>query len=440
MELTPITPLFSLHCFPFNKTENILENARFTNRNLNFAFLTYLLLLLIVFVKASNVHRKYEASIIFSCSLLISLIAFPLLLGLAFVFTLYRQIIGLILKIKLKDNFGGLLHGTDSVWAIEDQSKSIVNILMLIESDYDSEKFYYHIKHSLQEIIFESSLCLPKLSATFHQAFGYFYLRKNNITIDNCVKPIKINSDEKAKLMIQLSTRCNLSLPKGHSAFWEILVGDNKVKWRDHKKFYPVIFRVHHSLTDGISLLGILTNLFSNSSSSHKDYVKQELGIRGKLKMCARNLYAILSAPVVIFLQMSRSPDCNKLHGPMLSDQKILAVKVENKPFSIGIIKKIKKNLVDDGFTFSDILLTAVSAGFREYFEKNSLSKPKSLTAVVLSYPRDCVNSTNLTLKNQFSLAMMNLPLDKCTKSYYRDTLWMVNKEARRLKGSNDYQ
>lgn len=291
-------------------------------------------------------------------------------------FALYKQIVKLILKIKLKDNFGGLLHGSDSVWAIEDQSKSIINILMIIESQYDSEKFYNHIKHLLREIVFESPWCLPKLSSTFHQALGYFYLIKNNITVDNCVKSFKIHSNEeeitKEGLMEYLSKLSNFNLPKNHTAFWEILVGDHKVKWRDHKKFYPIIFRVHHSLADGVSLLGILTKIFSNNS----DQVKQKLAIKGKLQIYAGYLYGILSVPAVIFLQIARNPDCNRLHGLGLSGQKVLAMKVEDEPFSIGAIKEIKNNL-GDGFTFSDILFTAVSASFREYFEKVNIKNRK---------------------------------------------------------------
>lgn len=54
MEPTSIT-LIPLHCLPLNKTENILE---FTvkNKNFNFAFLIYLLIILTVFIKASNIH------------------------------------------------------------------------------------------------------------------------------------------------------------------------------------------------------------------------------------------------------------------------------------------------------------------------------------------------------------------------------------------------
>lgn len=65
---------------------------------------------------------------------------------------------------------------------------------------------------------------------------------------------------------------CNVSLPFNHSASWEILVSKQHICNTDSKLHIPVLFRVHHSLGDGIALLRLFLETVADKDAPKRDY------------------------------------------------------------------------------------------------------------------------------------------------------------------------
>ncbi|XP_015609038.1 uncharacterized protein LOC107274419 [Cephus cinctus] len=204
----------------------------------------------------------------------------------------YRNLVKIILSVKYKDKFVGLLDGTDCVWALEEPtSLSVVNILAILEKDTQMkiknnndilENFRMLAKSRLLTSKFE------KLQYRRKKQYGYFFWVKSNpeTDLENRIKWLQdehmecdgscdnINGHYLRELLAKI---CNDPLPDDHEASWEILIGrtctkatsgsvchmeEGRILRNDthasDKIRTPILFRVHHSLGDGVALLRLL--------------------------------------------------------------------------------------------------------------------------------------------------------------------------------------
>ncbi|CAL7936347.1 unnamed protein product [Xylocopa violacea] len=201
----------------------------------------------------------------------------PLIILLLIFSYIYRRIVEVVLRIQLKDKFAGLLNGTDCVWAVEHPSAlSVNNILLIIEKDARHsnvnflERFREFAKNHIVCTSFEKLLYKRK------RKYGYyFWERSDEIDLRERVRWLeyeRTNCDGSCDniynghLKRVLWNVCNQPLPENHTASWEILIGKCCPRSSHHylrrmedrftsKIKVPVLFRVHHSLGDGMSLL-----------------------------------------------------------------------------------------------------------------------------------------------------------------------------------------
>ncbi|XP_011688941.1 PREDICTED: uncharacterized protein LOC105450689 [Wasmannia auropunctata] len=200
---------------------------------------------------------------------------------------IYRRSVEIALRIQLRSKFAGLLKGADCVWAVEDVSLSVVNILMILEkAARDSNAIFLEAFRNLinERIVSKAAgTTLEKLFYLRSQKFGYYFWERSekvdlkdrirwlecvNANCDGSCEDISSESFRKT-----LENVCNRPLPEDHRAAWEILVGRRCPRSRSHVeegrlcpeecfntdiRKIPVLFRVHHSLGDGVALLGLL--------------------------------------------------------------------------------------------------------------------------------------------------------------------------------------
>ncbi|KOC60631.1 hypothetical protein WH47_07992 [Habropoda laboriosa] len=190
---------------------------------------------------------------------------------------LYRRIVEIILRIQLKNKFAGLLDGTDCVWAVEEQSAlSVNNILLIIEKDarHSNINFLESFRDLARNRIINSSY--DKLLYKRKRKFGYyFWERSEEIDLRERVRWLEYERSNcdgscdniyNGHLKRVLWNVCNQPLPEDHTASWEILIGKCCPRSSHHylrrmeerltsKIKIPVLFRVHHSLGDGMALL-----------------------------------------------------------------------------------------------------------------------------------------------------------------------------------------
>jgi len=216
---------------------------------------------------------------------------------------IYRRSVEIVLKIQLRSKFAGLLKGTDCIWAVEDAvSLSVINILMILEKRRNSNAIFLEdFRNMINDRIVSKAAgtTLEKLFYLRSQKFGYyFWERSEEIDLKDRIRWLECanaNCDGSCEDIFGESFRkilenmCNKPLPNDHRAAWEILVGKRCPKSRSHveegrlfpeecfntdTRKIPILFRVHHSLGDGVALLGLLLKTIADEDGTKETRVK----------------------------------------------------------------------------------------------------------------------------------------------------------------------
>ncbi|XP_033340305.2 uncharacterized protein LOC117228585 [Megalopta genalis] len=211
---------------------------------------------------------------------------------------LYRRVIDLVLRAQLKEKYAGLLDGADSIWAIEEPSALAVNNILLI-FEKDARHSNTNFLDSFRELV--RTRLLPsvheKLLYKRKKRFGYYYWeRTDEIDLKERVRWLEYerascdgscDSVYNGHLKRILWNVCNQPLPEEHTASWEILVGKCCPRSSHHylrrleerlasKIKIPVLFRVHHSLGDGMALLKFFKEVIVDKEPVQETYVHLE--------------------------------------------------------------------------------------------------------------------------------------------------------------------
>ncbi|XP_011169477.1 uncharacterized protein LOC105202586 isoform X1 [Solenopsis invicta] len=217
---------------------------------------------------------------------------------------IYRRSVGIVLRIQLKNKFAGLLKGTDYVWAVEDTvSLSVINILMILEKAAENSNagFLKDFSNLVNDRIVSKAAdtTLEKLFYLRRQKFGYyFWERSEKINLEDRIRWLNncagANCDGSCEDVFSESFRktlenvYNRSLPNDHMAGWEILIGRRCLKSRSveegclsseecfntNTRKIPILFRIHHSMGDGVALLGLLLKTIAEEEVTKEMRVK----------------------------------------------------------------------------------------------------------------------------------------------------------------------
>lgn len=222
----------------------------------------------------------------------------PLIILLLICSYFYRRIVEIVLRIQLKDKFAGLLDGTDCVWAIEQSSAlSVNNILMILEKDarHSNANFLESFRDLAKNRIVYSYF--EKLLYKRKRKFGYyFWERSEEIDLKGRIRWLEYergNCDGSCDniynghLKRVLSNVCNQPLPENHTASWEILIGKCCPRSSHHylrrmeerltsKIKVPILFRVHHSLGDGMALLKFFRDIIIDKEPVPETFLQLE--------------------------------------------------------------------------------------------------------------------------------------------------------------------
>lgn len=88
-----------------------------------------------VFIKVELLQGM--SALLALASLLITVILAPLTCAVLLLFSCYRRLVSMTLRLLVGPQFAGLLHGTDACWAFEeDTSLSVINVLALADFSF----------------------------------------------------------------------------------------------------------------------------------------------------------------------------------------------------------------------------------------------------------------------------------------------------------------
>uniref|UniRef100_A0A182FB39 O-acyltransferase WSD1 C-terminal domain-containing protein n=2 Tax=Anopheles albimanus TaxID=7167 RepID=A0A182FB39_ANOAL len=424
----------------------------------------------------------------------------PVLIIIALFFKLYRNGVGIVLRQRHGKHFKGLLDGADVVWAIEDQnSRGMINILAYIEQpllDHNtaiSADILLTLRKRISSRLMRQYQPHPKMFWKRCLELGYyFWSDQSQLTIEDYIRYLDIIPlngvnyyIEESQLRALLSAINNRNLPANHSSSWEVLVGRQPLlNKRNQMLQYPIVFRVHHSLGDGVALMRLLLESIADKElptrwkhlsklkllninyilkQNTKDYriyrpklyftrlVKRLPSISDiveQVQRLKRIVLTIYTAPAFFLDVFRRKVDNNCIHSTEMTDKKIVSwiheenIQTSNEATMIDIIKRTKRRL--PGTRFSDVFLTALSASLEQYFSTRSEHPPKSITVVLPA--RIEQEPPHLKLQNRFSVALQTLPIecgidleDTFRHKHIRNRILAVKRYADVLRSSSDY-
>jgi hypothetical protein len=311
----------------------------------------------------SRVLAVIQSLFLSSVILILSLLLPIILLTSLVVFGFYRQIIRLILKIRYQNVFFGLLEEGDVIWAVEDISKSIINSVVVVEFDKNVQTFAKTIINIVNEECFQKE---SKVSCVRKKFLGYSFLLKNQYSVDECVKIVNVDGRiDTSFLEKYISECCKTDMPKDNSALCQILIFDNTIEWSNKKNQFVILFRIHHSLGDGFSLITLLLHHLVDTRQKPETHVDLWTRSQPKKKWFTY-LWTVLFGPAVVVLHhLFRPVDKNYLHRRKLCGEKIIAWAAEKEEKLVPLVKMIKNK--SPGTRFSDVVLAAVSASLAEF-------------------------------------------------------------------------
>uniref|UniRef100_A0A182QR77 DUF1298 domain-containing protein n=1 Tax=Anopheles farauti TaxID=69004 RepID=A0A182QR77_9DIPT len=430
------------------------------------------------------------------------LVLSPLLLAILFTLQLYRTAIGIILQRRHGKHFKGLLDGADVVWAIEDQnSRGMINIMANVEEPFTgwtsvngtvSADILLTLRKRIASRLMRNYQPHPKMFWKRNVELGYyFWSDQSELTVEDYIRymdtiPLADNqhSIDERQLRSLLSKINNRHLPAEHTSSWEVLVGRQPLydETRNMLK-YPILFRVHHSLGDGVALMRLLLEAIVDKEVPSRwkhlsklkvmniDYIlKQQTAadhhrlILGETKLqrmwkripsskelaaqrdrLLRILWTVYTAPAFFHDVSRRQADNNCIHASHMTNEKVVSWIHEEHTSDthwVEIIKRTKRLL--PGTRFSDVFLTALSSSLDAYFTKQTGKPPKTLTVVLPA--RIEQESSHLKLHNRFSVALQTLPiapgiqLNDANKHYaLTNRILGVKKYSDSLRSSSDY-
>ncbi|XP_076672390.1 uncharacterized protein LOC143371289 [Andrena cerasifolii] len=218
-----------------------------------------------------------------------------------------RRVVDVVLRIRLRDKYAGLLDGMDRVWSVEESAAlSVNNILMILEKD--ARHSNVNFLESFRDLAKRRLLASPfeKLLYKRKKKLGYYYWeRSEEINLKDRVRWLEYERSNcdgscdnvyNGHLKRILSNVCNQPLPEDHTASWEILIGKCCPRSSHHylrrleehltsRIKIPVLFRVHHSLGDGMSLLKFFREVIVDKEPIQETCLQLEgasLGMKGE--------------------------------------------------------------------------------------------------------------------------------------------------------------
>ncbi|XP_049543862.1 O-acyltransferase WSD-like [Anopheles darlingi] len=444
----------------------------------------------------TNIRRIVYTLLTFLEFLLLS----PVLLVVVLFFKSYRNGVGFVLRQRHGKHFKGLLDGADVVWAIEDQnSRGMINILAYVEQpllDRDtaiSADILLTLRKRISSRLMRQYPPHPKMFWKRCVELGYyFWTDQSQLSIEDYIRYldlIPLNGDKsylkESQLRTLLSTINNRNLPANHSSSWEVLVGRQPQLNKCNQMLqYPIIFRVHHSLGDGVALMRLLLesiadkevptrwkhlsklkllniNYILKRTTSVYRIFRPKMYLTGLVKRfpslsdmfnqmqrLKRIILTIYTAPAFFVDVSRRQADNNCIHSSKMVDEKVVSwiheqnIQTNNETAMVDIIKRTKRLL--PGTRFSDVFLTALSASLEQYFSTRNEHPPKSITVVLPA--RIEQEPTQLKLQNRFSVALQTLPIecgidlqDAFRHRNLRNRILAVKRYSDILRSSSDY-
>lgn len=370
-----------------------------------------------------SIESFCEGSLFYSfLDLVFSVVAFlfvmllmPFLLVVSFIFRIYRERLARIIHKENGDNIM-LMKCNDAIWMQESSAnKSVINSVMIIEGKPDIDVFRKLIAERLiHPKENDGDRLFSKVTMYTNRLLRrYVWVKESDFDINEHVYtyPEKVPNDKK-ELQNIVSKISSTPLPENKSP-WQFVILEPEDE--DAENFH-VVFRVHHSVADGVSLVKAL--VYRMVDKIPEEVTKQRFGTSHRLK---KIIAGIFYGPSLLIKRLGWPADQTILHREKLTGQKIVSW---SETIDLDLIKELKNCT---GTTVNDILVSCLAGALREFLQKHDTQLPTDISAYV---PVDIrPPKSKLVLDNQFALVFLHLPVDtdSCLETL-KKTRYRMNK------------
>ena len=305
-------------------------------------------------------------------------------------------------QVMVKTTNGGIaLNALDALWQqTSDVNRLAINALICVENTHSFDEGMKSFRRAILERMVDAKkengeLIYPRARCYIRPGFfQYFFQEDKSFRIENHVfkweGEVPTSKDELAAIVSKLS---NEPLPEGRSPWYFCCVPTNYCD-----RNLAVVFRMSHSIADGVSLTRFLINQLPDQATLQKE--PQKFSSNGRLFLLAK---AALITPRYFVRLVLSFADCSILHGPKISGVKKVTWQ---EAFELKLIKQIK---IATGTTVNDVLMSCLTLALRRYFQKKGVVNPYDLTASIPVDVRSSVSAKEMAFENKFSLIFLKL-------------------------------
>ncbi|XP_022784393.1 uncharacterized protein LOC111324979 [Stylophora pistillata] len=294
------------------------------------------------------------------------------------------------------------LSGLDALW----QQKSDVNRLAITGFVCAENKTDFETAvREFQQVVVDRMMKAKKSDGTLRYPrarcrirpgyFQYFFQEDRCFRIENHV--FKWDGEvpsSKEELEAVVSKLSNEPFKEGISPWYFCCVPTN---FGD--KDFTLVFKMSHSVADGVSLTRFIINQLPDQSKDEKE-TKKFTSSTSQVPLMAK---AILRTGYSLLRLILAIPDRSILHGPKISGVKKVAW---NEEFEFKLIKQIK---TATGTTVNDVLMSCLSHAIRRYFQKKGVANPPDFKAAIPVDVRLSATKKEPSFENMFSLIFLKL-------------------------------
>jgi diacylglycerol O-acyltransferase len=323
----------------------------------------------------------------------------PWLLPVTGMFRMYRSY--LIQQVKKKHGADIMVApGNDAIWLQNsDTNRAIINTVFSLKGQPDlvgGSKLVMERMIQRKDPDDSRQPLFPKLTKYCTSILGIVaWVEEQEFKIEEHIYMHDTRARNKAELQEQVGRLCSRGMRDKRSP-WEVIVFEPM----DNSDVHVCVFRVHHSIGDGISLVKAFVSCLVDDPPAQQ--TSQRFGAKGSIVL--KIAKSVLEGPGIVLQRLLQPADASILHGPELSGTKIVAW---TKQIDLELIKRIKNAT---GTTVNDVLLSCLARAYGQYMREHASSPPTDLCSLI---PIDIRRSHKLQMDNQFAAVHMDLPLNE---------------------------
>ncbi|KAB0796471.1 hypothetical protein PPYR_10532 [Photinus pyralis] len=337
------------------------------------------------------------------------------------VFFVYRMVISIKLRNRYGNNFYGLLSGLDVCVNHPVKQYAMIGILVIFEFDDNAEG--QTVLECLKDLVDKNILKddqLSRMRTTIKSYGGYPFLEYIDMKTEDCVKELPIvDGDLDDAALTRLLGRCQYE-PFDGPFLWDVKVGTQPLQTENDRKRYPVMIRVHHALTDGVTLIQLLAGVLGDKPNGtvgkHEKLQQQSQDylILRLFQFLGKIACVIVYFPSILYSLALIKKDVNDLHQKKMGNDEKVALLFDKGGSYFQKVKNIRRLT---GASIPEIICTAYSESLKAHFERYQKKSSRQTTFLlpVVHNPEEiqnmrAMNIKDLNLKNKFSAMTLAIP------------------------------